>query len=329
MSTVVYAPGVPIGDSEDGPPERMEFASRIQPQFRYYKGLPVAITELPPSLPGPETPPWIKPVSLAIDVEAEDTTQALATAGSVVEALVDLMSFDMGASLRLGQVEVINITPPLGPGDEREFMIFGEAPFSLNSRALDMGAIRGRMQGELPDSDLTDDSRLAAALRWFVKSLGTDLVHDQFIFLWIALEIVLDDSEAVRVRAPYKGPCGHLIASCPECDRPTGSLVRGATSRAFLETFGIDPGEARDLWAMRQLMHGAIPFDSKKLDGLRPLTQTLRAVVAAALKNRLAMDPSQPPLIALSGPSIHPAMAVTGSRGVTRDETQPLAPNTG
>jgi len=55
-------------------------------------------------------------------------------------------------------------------------------------------------------------------LRWFVKALGTDLLHDQFIFLWMALEILCDDSD-VRVEEPYVGPCQHQIPECPECGR--------------------------------------------------------------------------------------------------------------
>lgn len=122
-----------------------------------------------------------------------------------------------------------------------------------------MQAIQGRLLGELPASVEIEDSKTAAVLRWFVKSLGTDLLHDQFIFLWIALEILCDSSD-VRVEEPYVGPCQHQIVTCPECGRETTRIVRGATLRKYLQGYGVTAEQATDLWRMRQLMHGAIPL---------------------------------------------------------------------
>jgi hypothetical protein len=61
---------------------------------------------------------------------------------------------------------------------------------------------------------------------------------------------------------------------------------------------------------MRQLMHGAIPFDSTKLEQLPSLVQVLRVAVAAALKAILGWDASAPPIVAAARLSIHTAVAV-------------------
>jgi len=171
-----------------------------------------------------------------------------------------------------------------------------------------------------------ENSQVAAALRWFNKALGTDLLHDQFIFLWIAMEILCDRSE-IKVQAPYVGPCQHEIPTCPECETPTTRMVRGATMKAFLEHFGVDKSQAKDLWGMRQIMHGQIPFDSRKLEKLASLVQALRAVVAAGLKECLGRKPEDPPLVAASGLAIHPVAAMVGVGPVSEEEMEPLLPD--
>lgn len=94
--------------------------------------------------------------------------------------------------------------------------------------------------------------------------------------------------------------------------------------RAFLERFGVCEEQARELWRMRQLMHGAIPFDSEKLANLGPLVQPLRAVVAAGLKTSLGKGVSDPPIVAAAGLSIHPAMAAGGTGLIVEDDIRRL-----
>jgi|SRR6187549_1100336 len=327
VRALIFGPAYFTPAPDGGLPEQLEFHSRLPPQAREYQGIPVAIQELPEDFAKANaTPPGIKPVYFVADLEAADVDEAAAKVGPVFEAITDLMSFDMGAPLTIGQVEISDITPPIAIGDERETSIYGAPPpFSLSARSIEMQAIQGRMLGQLPASLEIDDSKVAAALRWFVKALGTDLLHDQFIFLWIALESLCDTSE-IKVLAPYVGPCHHEIAACPECERPTTRMVRGATMRAFLEHFGISESQAKELWAMRQLMHGAIPFDSLKLKNLGALVQSLRAVVASGLKERLGTRADEPPLVAASGASIHPALGASGTGEVTEEDLRPLIP---
>jgi hypothetical protein len=306
-------------------PTQLRFESRIPDQSRRYGDVVVLIQASPPMPlpPGTVPNPQIALCNLIADVAADDPHGAVVALGATIESIMDLMSFEMGTSITLGQTEVVDITDPVEVREERENMIFSGSPFDWNVRQVEMQAIQGLTLGRLPDLETIPDSKAAAALRWFVKSLDTVLLHDQFIFLWIALEI-LSDRSGRRVEEPYKGPCQHEIPNCPECGRPTAQMVRGATLREFLEELGVSVGDVSALWRMRQLMHGAVPFDSKKLEALPVLVQVLRAAVAAEIKHSLGWEPTAPPLVAASGLSIHPALRIGGTRTINVDDISPL-----
>ena len=265
-------------------------------------------------------------VDLVADVPAgAEPHSAIELFTPVFESLIDLIAFEMAAVPAIGQVDIIDITRPVAVGDQRTEVTFSGPPYDRYMRSVELLTIQGRLIGELPESLDIPDSKAAAVLRWFVKALGTNLHHDQFIFLWIALEILCDASD-VRVEEPYVGPCQHQIPECPDCGRATTKMVRGATIKKFLQSYGVTAHQAKQLWQMRQLMHGAIPFDSKKLENLGELLQPLRAVVAAGLKSKLGKTPTDPPIVAVGGYSIHPAMGLGGSRQITEDDIRPLIP---
>jgi hypothetical protein len=306
-------------------PQTLQFISRVPDQVRDYAGQRVKLRSADNS---PEADmyaqnPQVKLVDLLADVEGDDSWSAFRRFGPNLEAIVDLMSFQMGATISIGQADTVDITPPVSIGDERSVDFFAMCPFDRNARQVEMQSIQGLVWGQLPDISVIHDSRVAAALRWFIKSLSTVLLHDQFIFLWIALETLCDDSD-VSVEGLYHGPCGHVIPSCPDCGRATSIKVRGATIKAFLETFNVSAEDAKSLWRMRQMMHGAIPFDSAKLDVLPMLLQVLRAAVATGLKDRLGLPRDSAPLVASSGLSIHPAMGLGGSRAIDQKDLEPL-----
>ena len=102
---------------------------------------------------------------------ARDPHAALAALGPTVESIIDLMSFEMGVAIGLGEAEVLDITEPVGIGDERAVAIFAGSPFDRHARQVEMQAVRGLLFGRLPDLGTVPDTRVAAALRWFVKLL--------------------------------------------------------------------------------------------------------------------------------------------------------------
>jgi hypothetical protein len=254
---------------------------------------------------------------------ADDMWSVVHAFGPTLEAIVDLMTFEMGSPIYTGQTDLIDVTPPVAVGEERAHQIFAANPFDKNARQVEMQAIQGLAFGRLPDISVAQDSRVAACLRWFTKSLSTVLLHDQFIFLWIALEILSDDSD-IKVSAIYKANCGHEILSCSTCGASPARPVFGPSRKAFLESFGVSQEDAGALWRMRQMMHGAISFDSEKLDKLPSLLQILRAAVSVGLKDRLGINPEEPPLVSPSGSSIHPSIGLGGTRPIAEDDIEAL-----
>jgi hypothetical protein len=309
-----------------GLPQTLQFQSRVPEQVRDYGTYRVALRSADDS---PEAAmysqqPGITLVDLLTDVTSdEDAWSAVGAFGPTLEAIVDLMTFEMGSPIYVGQTDLIDVTPPVSVGDERAHNTFAANPFDKNARQVEMQAIQGLALGRLPDISLVKNSRVAASLRWFTKSLSTVLLHDQFIFLWIALEILSDDSH-IKIQAPYKANCGHEIPSCPTCDASTVKPVFGPSRKAFLESFGVSPGDAAALWSMRQMMHGAISFDSQKLNKLPSLLQILRAAVAAGIKDRLGINPEAPPLVSPGGLSIHPSMGLGGTRAIIARDIESL-----
>ena len=253
-----------------------------------------------------QLPPGIELAFLVMDLtDSVDALEAVESAVEVFEVIVDSLSFQLGSVVRLGQFEVLDITAPVAIDDERELRIFAGPPYGTNIRSVEMESIRGAISVTLPDEAPQHDARTAAALRWFNKSMSTDLLHDVFIFLWIALEILVDLSP-ITVEAPYQARCSHLIKHCPECGTSTAREVRGSTIRQYLEvSFGIDGETAKALWRMRQMMHGSINFEPDKLQDLPKLVQPLRAAVAEGIKRRLGIDIHAAPAISASGLSIN------------------------
>lgn len=186
------------------------------------------------------------------------------------------------------------------------------------------GFINGTVFATLPRSTPTYNSR-TAALRWFNKALGTEFLHDKFMFMWIALEILCDLSD-MSVEAPYLAKCGHIIATCPDCGKSTSKEVCGPTIQKFLvENFGVDPDAAKKLWAMRQMMHGAVRFDSTKLAKLPQLVEELRAAVVIGIKNAAGVPKDQPPLVSgKKGLYGFPSVGAARIKEVTVYDIQPL-----
>lgn len=307
--------------------EALRFISRIHPKVVRYGDMTVALL---PFSGAPGIPPGLmmgqESLQLVVDVAGTiDPLPSVAQVAEILEILVDALSFSLGSAVRVGQMEVHDITPPLKIGEYRDLRIFVSPPFGSNVRTVEMQSIAGALLVTLPDVRPDIDSKTAAALRWFYKSMSTDMTHDTFIFLWIALEILCDISP-ISVEAPYQARCNHSIKHCPECGASTQREVRGATIRRYLEVaYGIDGSTSSALWRMRQMMHGAVDFDASSLKNLPALVQPLRSAVAAGIKRLLNIDPTAAPLVSMSGLSVSPAMGIEGSRPISSDDMRSLA----
>lgn len=324
VTGVLLTPALIAMPAGGGLPSKLEPIPRLTASVGHYGGMTMAF--LSPSTPvewpgvAVHDPNW-RVMEVIADVSTEHgAAAALDDVGAVLSPILDMASFLLAAPVRLGQIQVVDITPPLTVGDMREMQIHSSAPFDRNARGVSMQALAGLSSLALPLTVPLIAARVAAALRWFVKSLSTDLLHDQFMFLWVALE-VLCDLAGVKVTGPYSCPNGHAIPECPECRASTTREVRGLSLRAFLEeSGGVDAATGKELWRMRQMMHGAIDFDSQKLVRLPALVQILRAAVAARLKEALGIPAGFAPIVQPEGLMIHPSAGVGGTQALTADD---------
>jgi hypothetical protein len=254
----------------------------------------------------------------------EEPTSAVRALEVPVTTLIDLLSFQMGAAIEIEQMNAIDVTPPIVVGDSRTFHSWGGSPFGQFQRGVDMEAVRGQLLGQFPTSIDVEDKRTAAALRWFVKSLSTQFLHDQYLFLWIALEI-LCDAAAFKIKEPSRCPrCGHETPECPSCGLPTTQKRQGQTMQRFIEQFGVSNADSTDMWKCRQMMHGRAQFQPGAGEEVGRLVQLLRAVVAAGLKLQLGLGTDDPPLVMMPGLSIHPSLSLGGTSQITEDHIRPL-----
>jgi hypothetical protein len=139
--------------------------------------------------------------------------------------------------------------------------------------------------------------REGRAMDWYLKAVNTPYDVDQFMFLWIALEVLLDSDAGALVEASYKARCGHMIATCPECGKPTTVPVRGESVRAYLVRYGVSPEDARALWQTRMMMHGRTGLTREALTDLGGQVQALRRAVVPALKARLQVPDNEAPIV--------------------------------
>ena len=220
-------------------------------------------------------------------------------------------------------MNAIDVTPPVAVGGSRTFYFWGSSPFGQFQRGLDMEAVRGQLLGEFPPSLDIEDERVAA-LRWFVTALSTQLLHDQYLFLWIALEI-LCDAAAFRIDQPSKCPrCGHETPECQSCGRPTTQRRQGQTMHGFIEQFGVSKADSSEMWKCRQMIHGRAGFQPGAGEEVGRLVQLLRAVVAAGLKTQFGLGTVDPPLVSASGLLIHPSLSLGGTSLITEDQLRTL-----
>ncbi len=301
--------------------DRLEAVTRIPAAERRLPGLSIWIG------PANESQPdllheWGR---IAGIVSAEDPEKALEIGLPSLEGVLESMAFQMQDVLRIDSLEVLDVTPPVSVGDERE-MLISPSPHGHHSIVFSPAsvAIGGAQTRTVPDPWLqliARDAKGQRALDWYLKSLATTLQVDQFIFLWIATEVLAGNSDA-SVEGNYVADCGHEIAECPQCGRSTARKLQGKSIQSFLQTdFNLTEELSRTAWQMRQMLHGAIDFQSKRLESLPELCGALRTGVLTGLKTALSIDAASPPSFSVGGTvSLIPGLRLIGSRAICEED---------
>lgn len=131
------------------------------------------------------------------------------------------------------------------------------------------------------------------------------------------MEILCKISEVI-VNKPFRARCGHEITNCPTCNKPISNFVNGETIKRFLiEKLGINENDAKDLWRMRQLFHGANHLTQRATQDLPRLLIILQHASLNALKLELGIGEQGYPVSTTDAPRIHPESFLGGEREIT------------
>ncbi len=256
---------------------------------------------------------------LSVLVQIPAFAEALALARPVLEALLDSLSFQMQTALHVVSMEIIDVTPPVRPGDGREWQTYAPADTAVSPKfgqmppVMDWREVRAATP-TLGGGPLPEGPKERMALWWYIKGLDASYAVDRYVCFWTSLEILWSLSD-VAVDAAYVAPCGHVVESCPECGRSLSRTVLGASMRSLLtERAGVEAGDASQLWNLRQVVHGKDVFDPHQLD-LGRLTSVLRAAVLQLLKAALGQPLHDPPLLVkVGGLNMGNPVVMSGSR---------------
>lgn len=228
-------------------------------------------------------------------------------------------------TLVISQLECVDISPPVDIGDDRDMLLFpypnGYPSWGL-SRSNALGHVAVEQQVALANSYTRLGGRERRAMDWYLKAVNSPCEADQFMFMWIALEVLLDGDQTAQVRGPLVLRCQHEITECPECHEPTSRLLRGESLKAYLQKHGAAVDDAGALWETRQVMHGRGDLTEEGIADLSRQVQVLRESVSRALKDRLGIPEERAPIVTAGVMSVRPEMALGGQRSVeARDVT--------
>lgn len=289
-------------DEPGGPPKRFERATRIPETHGIVRdGMPVALGPSDNSTVAEQFPQF-DIAQLSLLATASSLAETFDMVQPLMEASLDALSFQMQAALHVVSFEILDVTPPLSIGEDREWQVhaaadaglapkFSQLPpdFTWNEYPIDTPDLRA---GPIPG-----DTRQRMALWWYIKGLDAPYAVDKFTSFWTSLEILWSASD-IKVEAAYTTTCGHAVDSCPVCGRLVARTVRGPSIKRFLtEEAEVGGDDAAGLWNLRQVVHGKNVFDAKQIESLGRLASVLRAAVHRLLKRSFGERPDQRPLL--------------------------------
>lgn len=307
-------------------PQKLTTVSRIPDRASLEEnGITIKLQSWPgppfPTLPfGPSGVPD-EPAALVFVTPCDTAAHALEKVEPLLESLLDGLSFQLQTAIRVLQLEVLDVTPPLAEGMKRSLLFYpfpNGYPSAKFLQSVPLGNILTPLQPALSACFRATSTSIRAALRWYVKGLASPYEVDKFIFFWIALEILLSESN-ISVEEPYRARCGHEIATCPTCGQKTSRVVYGRSIKAFLaERLGIRENDVNHLWELRQMLHGANDLTPQATSELPRMVLILRQAVVNAIKDALGCVRDDLPLVLEQGPSIDPHFRFEGTRAIDK-----------
>jgi hypothetical protein len=312
------APGSPF-------PQELKPLSRISQKIsKDLNGILVTLEPWhEPSFPPGFLPLNSEPAAITLTVTGDTAENVLLQSEDLLEQIIDDLSFQLQQAVYIFQLEVLDVTPPLCSGMNREILLYPFPHGYYSPKYMQSIPLANEAVAFTPeirsDYDLKDE-KVRAAMRWYVKGLATPFEVDKFAFYWISLEILCSRSDVV-VEKPYTAKCGHEIPNCPVCNTSTSKEVNGLTIQKFLvEKNSIDPKLAKELWKMRQMFHGANHLSIKATKELPRLTVALRYAVLRSLKEALGILQDDFPIVTMGIPCISLGISIKGTREITEQD---------
>ena len=306
----------------DALPQELKIASILKGEIHHtIKNIAVKLIPwaVPPSIPD-FYGPYFSPARISFTTEADTPDQALLQSEDFLELILDDLSFQLQCAIRVFSLDVLDVTPPISVGMQRQVLSFA-APNGFQPpkflRSVSLGNVEPVDTLLLESEYRAEDEVIRASIRWYVKALAAPFEIDKFVFYWIALEILCTQSD-ISVQKPYLARCGHEVPNCPTCGASTIREVNGATIQKFLvESVGTDEKLAKEMWSMRQMFHGSNYLSAKATQELPRMTMALQFAVARSLKQVLKIPQDHPPIITMDSPIIRTDIALVGSREIT------------
>jgi hypothetical protein len=228
---VIFPTHIPMDIDSEGQaqlPSQLKPVSRIPKSYRELDGTRIFLRESENQQFLDDFRYSVGELIVRLDSSGADPISAVQVASPIIDRVLESLSFQMQSALPIAALGVIELTGSPMVGEERPCAQWsGFATPTFRPASIPMESLVGRI---IPDIDIDldpEDPRANRALDWYLKSLTANFETDQFIFLWIACEILAADS-GLEVREPYRVPkCRHEITACPQCGASTEARVQG------------------------------------------------------------------------------------------------------
>jgi Apea-like HEPN len=167
--------------------------------------------------PTPETPhaPPKEPIPFKLEFDAPDIDIALEWGSEEIEARADILAFLTFNHVEVQTLSCVEITPGKYEGLQsvHEGSVHPE-PVVLNNEYF-----TSVMNGTALEQRLSP--KLLGSFRWFRKGLGAKLPEDEFLYYWIALEMIATEFSIGKPRFMLCPRCQTNFKECPNCKRST------------------------------------------------------------------------------------------------------------
>lgn len=214
-----------------------------------------------------------------LEIEAQNNREAqMVAAGSVIPPVLDALSFSTGTPLLLEDCELV-LKNEAGASERR--MIYARrrnvpAPVDLSEEEI---ASAEKLLVTAEDHSL--------ALCWHRYAHHRQLTVDQFVFQWLAFEVLAGDRD--------------IETPCPNCGYPR--RYRSSNKQKAFEMFraadnGIEQATFnKEIWGRLRnaVFHGGKYPSPAFLSELGPVTKTLRRACEMAISRQLRMGASPNP----------------------------------